>query len=152
MGEERAKTTAMDHGVERLRGELRDAVELIRGSGGGVVFEEFPGALQEEPPPGVLADGTDASPVRVAPDATAAAHRVLIDAADELAETLAQLDATAWRTPPLADPVGHRVDGEVDRRRTIAIGPEPFHNGGALAPRDSPLHGRASNSGDPRVS
>jgi len=79
MTEERA----MDDGVERLRGKLRDAVDLIRRSGGGVVFEKFPGALQEEPPPDEPADGPDD----------------VVDAVDALAETLAQLEAPAWRTP-----------------------------------------------------
>lgn len=95
MSGEQAETTAMPGSVERLRGELRDAVELIRRSGGGVVFEKFPGALQEEPASDELADGNDASPGRVAPDAAGAAHRALIDAADDLAETLAQLEGTA---------------------------------------------------------
>lgn len=33
--------------AERLRGELRDMMELIRRAGGGVVFEEFPGDLED---------------------------------------------------------------------------------------------------------
>jgi hypothetical protein len=33
--------------AERLRGELSDLLELIRRAGGGVVFEEFPGDLEE---------------------------------------------------------------------------------------------------------
>ena len=80
MSEERADTTMQDS-AERLRLDLRDTMDLIRRSGGGVVFEEFPGPLREEPTPG-------------------AALRGLIDVADALAETLAQLDETAW--PPLA--------------------------------------------------
>lgn len=101
MREPRAKITAMDDGAERLRGELRDVVDLICRSGGGVVFEEFPGALQEEPRPDRPAEGVDASRVRMAPDVAAAAHGALIDAADELAATLAQLHATAGRTHPV---------------------------------------------------
>jgi hypothetical protein len=101
MREGQAKMTTMDDGAERLRGELRDVVDLIRRSGGGVVFEEFPGALQEEPRPDRPADGVDTSRVRMAPDTAAAAPGALIDAADELAMTLAQLHATAWRIRPV---------------------------------------------------
>ena len=101
MSGEQAETTAMPGSVEQLRGQLRAAVELIRPSWGGVVFEKFPGALQEQPPPDELADGVDASRVGETLDAAAAAHRALVDAADELAETLAQLEGTAWRIHPL---------------------------------------------------
>jgi hypothetical protein len=100
MSGEQAETTEMPGGVERLREQLRDAVELIRRSGGGVVFERFPGALQEEPLSDEPADGIDARRGHVPPDAGVAAHCSLVDAADELAETLAQLEATPWRVHP----------------------------------------------------
>jgi hypothetical protein len=106
MSREQAETTGMSGGAEQLREQLRDAVELIRRSGGGVVFERYPGSLQEEPLSDEIADGIDARGGPVAPDAAAAAHRALVDAADELAETLAQLDATAWRSHPLRAPRG----------------------------------------------
>src|SRR4029450_9748982 len=99
MSGEQTKTTAMDEGVERLRGQLHDAVELIRRSGGGVVFERFPGALEEEPQSEESADEVVAK--RVGTASTASAHRSLIDAADDLAETLAQLEGTAWRVHAL---------------------------------------------------
>ena len=56
---------------ERLRGELSDVLGLIRQAGGGVVFEEFPGALEIDP----MDDNSSA--VRLA----------LIDEANKLAET-----------------------------------------------------------------
>jgi hypothetical protein len=33
---------------ERMQGELTDLLNLIRRMGGGVVFEEFPGAFEED--------------------------------------------------------------------------------------------------------
>jgi hypothetical protein len=60
---------------ERLRGELSDVLGLIRQAGGGVVFEEFPGALEIDPM------GDSSSAVRLA----------LIDEANKLAETLEQI-------------------------------------------------------------
>ena len=33
---------------ERMHGELTDLLNLIRRMGGGVVFEEFPGAFEED--------------------------------------------------------------------------------------------------------
>ena len=101
MSGEQAKATGMPDGVERLRGRLRDAVELIRRSGGGVMFERFPGDLQEEPLSDELADGVDTGRGRAAPDPAAATQRALVDAADELADTLAQLERTAGRMHPL---------------------------------------------------
>jgi len=65
--------------VERLREELRGLLDAIRYAGGGVVFEEFPGALGEDPDGGNAPDG-DISEVRHA----------LMQEANELAEVLAQ--------------------------------------------------------------
>jgi hypothetical protein len=45
---------------ERLRGELSDVLGLIRQAGGGVVFEEFPGAPEIDPM------GDNSSAVRLA--------------------------------------------------------------------------------------
>ena len=59
---------------ERLRGELSDVLGLIRQAGGGVVFEEFPGAPEIDP----MDNG---SAVRLA----------LIDEANKLAETLERI-------------------------------------------------------------
>jgi hypothetical protein len=93
---EQPASTAMDDGAEWVGRELRVAVDLICRSGGGVVFEEFPGALQEMPLSEAggeaAADGTRAA---WGPDV--AAPRLLLAAADTLAETLAQLDAVARR-------------------------------------------------------
>ena len=64
---------------ERLRGELLDVLDLIRRAGGGVVFEEFPGA----PEMAGQADPMD--------DYSAAVPRALIDEANRLAETLERI-------------------------------------------------------------
>lgn len=61
---------------ERLRGELREVLDLIRRAGGGVVFEDFPGALE------------DVSKAEATGDDTSATRRSLIDEADELAQAL----------------------------------------------------------------
>jgi hypothetical protein len=61
---------------ERLRGELRDVLDLIRRAGGGVVFEDFPGALE------------DVSKAEATGDNTSTTRRSLIDEADRLAEAL----------------------------------------------------------------
>jgi hypothetical protein len=75
---------AMADITEQLSLELDVTVDLIHRLGGGVVLEEFPGALQE-----------------TALDPGASTQLALIDAADALGETLAQLDATAWSAHPL---------------------------------------------------
>ena len=95
MSEGQADTTAMSGDVDRLCEQLRNVVEAIRRSGGGVVFETFPRALQAEP----LSDALDrlgTNGGRATPDA-AAAQRALVDVADRLAESLAQLEGTGWR-------------------------------------------------------
>ena len=60
---------------EQLRGELSAVLDRIRGAGGGVVFEEFPGAPEIDP----MDDNSSA--VRLA----------LIDEANKLAETLERI-------------------------------------------------------------
>lgn len=60
----------------RLRGDLSDVLDLIRRAGGGVVFEEIPGAFGEAS----RADPMD--------DSNSAVRRALIDEANTLAETL----------------------------------------------------------------
>jgi hypothetical protein len=73
--------------AERMRGELSDMLELVRLAGGGVVFEEFPGDLEED----VLAAEADAGRASEARDTSRATQRILIDEANRLAETLDRL-------------------------------------------------------------
>ena len=61
---------------ERMHGELTELLNLIRGMGGGVVFEEFPGAFEGD---------IDA------PAAGSVTQRGLIDEANKLAEALERL-------------------------------------------------------------
>ena len=88
---ERRADTGMDDGAQRVRRELRDTVDLMCRTGAGLVFEEFPGALQEKPPSG--AAETDGSRVRSTLDAAVGPYYSLLAVADALAETLAQLEA-----------------------------------------------------------
>jgi len=64
---------------EGMRGELSEVLELIRQAGGGLVFEEFPGGLEDVPR--MDPTGDDRSPMR----------RALIEQADRLAETLERM-------------------------------------------------------------
>ncbi len=74
--------------AERLRGELSDMLELIRRAGGGVVFEEVPGDLEENALQPAEADAGRAGGGR---EGSCATQRRLIDEANRLAETLDRL-------------------------------------------------------------
>lgn len=65
---------------ERVRLELSGLMDAIHRAGGGVVFEEFPGALEKDIHPAEPVDGE-----------SSAALRALIEEANELAETLERL-------------------------------------------------------------
>jgi RNA polymerase-binding transcription factor len=73
----------------RLREELAETMGRIRRMGGGVVFEEFPGALEANTPE---ADQVDASRSREERETSSATRRVLIDKANKLAEALQRLE------------------------------------------------------------
>jgi hypothetical protein len=64
---------------ERLRGELSAVLDRIRGAGGGVMFEEFPGAIED-------LGGDDPTE-----DDRSATRRALIERANDLAETLKRI-------------------------------------------------------------
>jgi hypothetical protein len=66
--------------AERLRGELSGLLDVIHRAGGGVVFEEFPGALEE-----------DTRGVEPVDGESSAARRALIEEANKVAETLERL-------------------------------------------------------------
>ncbi len=63
----------------RLRGELSTVLDGIRRAGGGVMLEEFPGAIE---------DLGGADPME---DDRSASRRALIERADDLAETLERI-------------------------------------------------------------
>jgi hypothetical protein len=88
MGGAEMEEPAMADSVERLRGELSDKLELIRRAGGGIVFEEFPGDLEED---ALAADGADVGRAAEAREASCVTQRKLIDEANRLAETLERL-------------------------------------------------------------
>ena len=66
--------------AERLCGELRGLLDVIRRAGGGVVFEEFPGSLEEDTSSAPPLDGE-----------SSAARDARIGEANRLAETLQQI-------------------------------------------------------------
>jgi hypothetical protein len=66
--------------AERLRGELSGLLDVIYQAGGGVVLEEFPGALEE-----------DASDAETIDGESSAVRGALIEEANRLAETLGRL-------------------------------------------------------------
>ena len=88
MGGAEMEEPAMAETTERLRGELSDKLQLIRRAGGGVVFEEFPGDLEENALQPDEADGGRADEAR---EASWETQRRLIDEANRLAETLDRL-------------------------------------------------------------
>jgi len=88
MGGAEREEPAMAESGERLRGELSDTLELIRRAGGGVVFEEFPGDLEENAP---QPDEAGAGRAGEAREASCVTQRMLIDEANRLAETLDRL-------------------------------------------------------------
>jgi len=64
---------------ERLRGELSTVLDGIRRAGGGILFEEFPGAIEDLG----VADLTE--------DDRSITRRALIGRANDLAETLERI-------------------------------------------------------------
>lgn len=74
--------------AERMRGEVSNILELIRRAGGGVVFEEFPGDLEDDVS---MSDEADASRADEAWAASCVTQRRLIDEANRLAEALDRL-------------------------------------------------------------
>jgi RNA polymerase-binding transcription factor DksA len=81
--------------AERLREELDKTMGRIRRMGGGVVFEEFPGALEANPHE---ADQVDASRASAERETSSATRRVLIDKANKLAEALQRLQRGKYGT------------------------------------------------------
>ena len=66
--------------AERLRGELSGLLDVIHRAGGGVVLEEFPGALEEDARDAETLDGGNS-----------AVRGALIEEANRLAEMLERL-------------------------------------------------------------
>jgi len=81
--------------AERLREELDKTMGRIRRMGGGVVFEEFPGALEAN---AHEADQVDASRASEERETSSATRRVLIDKANKLAEALQRLQRGKYGT------------------------------------------------------
>jgi hypothetical protein len=88
MGGEAVKEPAMAEIAERPRPELSDMLELIRWAGGGVVFEDLPGDIEENALPSDEADVGSAGGTR---EASGVTQRMLIDEANRLAEALDRL-------------------------------------------------------------
>jgi len=78
----------MDEIKQRLEGELSRTVDRIRRMGGGVVFEDFPGALGDNTP---LADEVDVIRVNEDREMSFATRSLLVERANKLAEALERL-------------------------------------------------------------
>jgi RNA polymerase-binding transcription factor DksA len=79
---------AMDEIKKRLEKELSHTVERIRRMGGGVVFEEFPGAVGENTP---MADEVDVVRLNEDREMSFATRSLLVERANKLAEALERL-------------------------------------------------------------
>ncbi len=78
----------MDEIRKRLELELSHTMDRIRRMGGGVVFEEFPGAIGDTAP---LADEVDAVRVNEDREMSFATRSLLVERANKLAEALERL-------------------------------------------------------------
>ena len=78
----------MDEIKKRLEQELSHTVDRIRRMGGGVVFEEFPGAVGDNSP---LADEVDVIRVNEDREMSFATRSLLVERANKLAEALERL-------------------------------------------------------------
>jgi RNA polymerase-binding transcription factor len=78
----------MDEIRKRLESELSHTVNRIRRMGGGVVFEEFPGAIGDNTP---LADEVDLIQLNEDREMSFATRSMLVERANKLAEALERL-------------------------------------------------------------
>jgi len=78
----------MDEIKQRLEAELSRTVDRIRRMGGGVVFEDFPGALGDNTP---MADEVDLIRVNEDREMSFATRSLLVERANKLAEALERL-------------------------------------------------------------
>lgn len=78
----------MDEIKKRLERELSLTMERIRRTGGGVVFEEFPGAVADNT---ALADEVDVIQENEDREMSFATRSLLVDRANKLAEALERL-------------------------------------------------------------
>jgi len=78
----------MDEIRKRLEQELNNAVDRLRRMGGGVVFEEFPGAVGDNTP---MADEVDVIRVNEDREMSFATRSLLVEKANKLAEALERL-------------------------------------------------------------
>lgn len=78
----------MDEIKQRLEAELHHTVDRIRRMGGGVVFEDYPGALGDNTP---LADEADLMRVNEDREMSFATRSLLVERANKLAEALERL-------------------------------------------------------------
>jgi RNA polymerase-binding transcription factor len=78
----------MDEIRKKLESELSHTVNRIRRMGGGVVFEEFPGAIGDNTP---LADEVDLIQLNEDREMSFATRSMLVERANKLAEALERL-------------------------------------------------------------
>ena len=78
----------MDDVKQRLEADLARTVERIRRTGGGVVFEEFPGSIGDRT---AMADEVDLIRVNEDREMSFATRSLLVERANKLAEALERL-------------------------------------------------------------
>jgi RNA polymerase-binding transcription factor DksA len=85
----------MDEIKSTLQGELEHTIERLKGLGGAVVFEDYPGALEED---GVGEPGGDAVSINEERELTFEVRGRLVERANRLADALDRLRAGDYGT------------------------------------------------------
>jgi len=78
----------MDTIKNALHGQLQQTIDRLKGMGGAVIFEDYPGALQEE---GQGEAGGDSASLSVEQELTFAVRGRLVERANRLAQALDRL-------------------------------------------------------------
>jgi RNA polymerase-binding transcription factor DksA len=78
----------MDTIKNALHGQLQQTIDRLKGMGGAVIFEDYPGALEED---GQGEAGGDAASLSVEQELAFAARGRLVERANRLAEALERL-------------------------------------------------------------
>jgi RNA polymerase-binding transcription factor DksA len=76
-----------------LHGQLQQTIDRLKGMGGAVIFEDYPGALQEE---GQGEAGGDSASLSVEQELTFAVRGRLVERANRLAQALDRLRSSEY--------------------------------------------------------
>jgi RNA polymerase-binding transcription factor DksA len=83
----------MDTIENALHGQLQQTIDRLKGMGGAVIFEDYPGALQEE---GQGEAGGDSASLSVEQELTFAVRGRLVERANRLAQALDRLRSSEY--------------------------------------------------------